>query len=302
MNDLISTFNVNNRTQTLKKHVIIDQGEIIGYKSDLIFKQNDYIHTYIVINTSGIPNGILTLVDENKKPLYSPYTVNRSQQRTLCQINLNNENAIPLPANYINENNYTHFAGTKYWKLYYHDPNGIYMDKYIDLPPITIENFDIWNVTTPIYPNEDLQVTIRTYINTIEPDFNYMDSTTRKIFVPDNNGKIIFTELTDQLTIGNHSYTLWKNGDSTKTKNLQYTVQYLPYYLLNVTLNNNQDIETTYIALNRINNDDLISNIAFNNDKDLIITKTNISNMSDPNINNIIQSIEFNNKDLTIIK
>lgn len=289
---------VNNRTNPLKKHITLDQqGQPNGLHSELLFKKNDPIHTYIIIQTSGIPEGILTLVDENNQPLYSDYDPDGYERNRACQIAIGKTDVIVLP-NIITENQ---SEISKNWKLYYTDPNGIYKDQYINLPTIKIKDFDIWTVTTPIYPNEELKATARTYVNTIEPELYYIFTTTQTNsmrFNADNNGVITFTGLPNQLDVGNHSFTLMKNN--TIQQPLNYTVKHLPYFLLTLELDNNQDLVTTSIALNRINNHNLITNVSIS-DGELIVTKTQVTDMSDNNVNNAIQSITLNsNGDLVI--
>lgn len=305
MSTAFKNITVPNKTNNLTKHIFVDPNtnQEIGTVSNLIFKEKDYIHTYIIINTSGIPNGTLTLVDENNNPLYSPYNTDGYAQKTLCQITIKQSNAIPLPANYTN-NSYTHFTGSKNWKLYYHDPNGIYMDKYIQLPTINIEDFKIWDAPTSLYSNENpMIIHVRTYVNTIQEDLYYQLENTSIVFYIDNNGDItINTPLF--FSVGNHSHTLRKNGSVSNTQLLQYTVLEPIYYVSTINWfdTNYNDLLIETIAFNKINNNELVQNVTMSNN-DLTITKENIVDQYDSKISNSVQSIEMDsNKDLIITK
>lgn len=134
--------------------------------ADLIFKKGDYLHTYVVIKTIGIPNGEkLYLLDENSNQLYSPYDINGNKTKSICSIVSGETNALQLPANY-SGNQYTDFEeGTYNWKLKY-DGGSSFTEKII---PITVEIRDFnleTNLTPEIYPNEDIQIQLKTYVDT----------------------------------------------------------------------------------------------------------------------------------------
>lgn len=280
---------VNNKQNILKRHIKSDDSTSIS--NNLILKYNDPIHTYIVIESSGPSNGILTLVDETGNPLYSSYDPDGYARERICQITIGQREVIVLPKNMQ--------EGSKNWKLHYHDPEGIYNDQTITLPSIKIEDFSTWAVTSPIYPNEELKVTTRTYVNTIDQDLSYTYN--NKEFTVDSNGVITFTGLPQQFELGDHSYILNKKGTS-ETKVLDYYIKFLPYYLATMSLDDNKDIQYTKIALNNIDGDELITDITLSNG-DLIITTSNIQDMSDNNVNNGIQSIELDiNGDLIITR
>ena len=134
--------------------------------ADIIFKQGDYIHTYIVLDTSGYTNGsILYLLDSDMNQLYSPYDVNANQIKTECTIVVGETDALQLPANY-NGNEYTDFEeGTYNWNLKYNE-NQTFTEQIIPIT-IKIQDFDLeTNLTPEIYPNEDIQVQLKTYVDT----------------------------------------------------------------------------------------------------------------------------------------
>ena len=134
--------------------------------ADIIFKQGDYIHTYIVLDTSGYTNGsILYLLDSDMNQLYSPYDVNANQVKTECTIVIGETDALQLPANY-DGNEYTDFEeGTYNWNLKYNE-NQTFTEQIIPIT-IKIQDFDLeTNLTPEIYPNEDIQVQLKTYVDT----------------------------------------------------------------------------------------------------------------------------------------
>ena len=144
--------------------------------ADLIFKKGDYLHTYIVIKTTGIPNGeILYLLDGNLNQLYSPYDINGNEIKSPCFIISGETDALQLPADYITENNYEDFeAGIYNWKLKYDGDETTFLNKII---PITVKICDFTleeNLTSEIYPDQDIQIQLKTYINTFpkENDFD----------------------------------------------------------------------------------------------------------------------------------
>ena len=186
--------------------------------ADLIFKKGDYLHTYIVIKTTGIPNGEkLYLLDENSNQLYSPYDINGNQTKSICFITSGETDALQLPANY-NGNQYTDFAvGTYNWKLKY-DGGSSFTGKII---PITVEirDFDLeTNLTPEIYPNEDIQVQLKTYVDTpiLLKEFDNNRLTTNASY----------DESTGIITYPNSDISNLSIGEHTQLINNNYSINY----------------------------------------------------------------------------
>lgn len=138
-------------------------------QTNAIFKKGNYTNTYIVIQVTNLPTNVtLNLLDENLNQLYSPYNTNGQKAQTPCKITAGQVNVIQLPAHYVN-GSYTDFApGTYNWNLKF-DGNDYWEAKVI---PFTVEirDFKTWEVITPrIYPNDDVQVKVRSYVDTIIP-------------------------------------------------------------------------------------------------------------------------------------
>lgn len=137
--------------------------------ADLIFKEGNYVNTYLVVEAEGTPDGeIFHLVNENGDYLYSPFDTNRNQIKTQCNIIIGETNIIPLPANYTSEEIWTDFEADIYnWKIKY-DENDFY-ETYEESFDIEIRNFDVAKCDD-IFPNEDLIIQLKTYIDTINED------------------------------------------------------------------------------------------------------------------------------------
>ena len=144
-----------------------NQSLTIDSSADCIFKKGNYLNTYIIIDTDGLPNGAtLYLVDENKNQLYSPVDINGNYIKSLCSITSGETDAIQLPALY-NGNNYSDFdSGTYHWFLKM-NTSSTFLETFIPLE-VEIRDFKTWELLTPeIYPNEDIKVKIRSYVDTI---------------------------------------------------------------------------------------------------------------------------------------
>lgn len=175
--------------------------------ADIIFKQGDYIHTYVVLDTSGYTNGsILYLLDSDMNQLYSPYDVNANQIKTECTIVVGETDALQLPANY-DGNEYTDFEeGTYNWKLKYNG-NQIFEEQIIPIT-IKIQDFDLEkNLTPEIYPNEDIKIQLKTWLNTNLSVNNFdMDRLTTNASYDSSTGIITYpnSDIND-LSIGEHT-------------------------------------------------------------------------------------------------
>lgn len=161
-----------NSSQQLKRHIYINnRGEYDHDIADFIFKKTGYTCTYIVIHTTGIPNGvILNLCDENSNQLYSPVDTNKNWITTACSITVGETDIIPLPAQFNNElSNHVPFpVGTHNWKLVFAG-NDYYEGKELPLT-VEIRDFKVWDIQTPtIYPNEEIKVKVQTNVNTLYP-------------------------------------------------------------------------------------------------------------------------------------
>lgn len=210
-------------TKQIVKKTIDNKSKQLTYDSDAeyIFKKGNYTNTYIVVKTNGLPSGVtLNLLDENYNQLYSPFDVNGNEIKTRCSVVVGETDAIPLPANYSN-NSYTDFnEGTYNWFFKY-DGSDYYTEKII---PHTVKicDFKLWDILTPeIYPNEDIKVKIKTYVNT------YYDTIDPDLLTPnasyDNQTGIITypnSDITD-LSIGSHTQVL----NQLKNYKLNYTVK-----------------------------------------------------------------------------
>lgn len=232
-------------TKQIVKKTIDNKSKQLTYDSDAeyIFKKGNYTNTYIVVKTNGLPSGvILNLLDENYNQLYSPFDVNGNEIKTRCSVVVGETDAIPLPANYSN-NSYTDFnEGTYNWFFKY-DGNDYYTEKII---PHTVKicDFKIWDILTPeIYPNEDIKVKVKTYVNT------YYDTVDTDLLTPnasyDNQTGIITYPNSDidDLTIGSHTQTL----NQLKNYKIDYTVKN-PIHCINRIINNDNVTNTEYNA------------------------------------------------------
>ena len=151
----------NNSSQRLQRHVHVDnRGEYEYDVSDFIFKKASYTSTYIVVTTTGIPDGvILNLLDENDNQLYSPVDTNNNWITTACSVTVGETDIIPLPAQFDNQlSSHTPFpSGTYNWKLVFNENNN-YERKEIPLT-IEIRNFKVWDIQTPqIFPNQNIKI------------------------------------------------------------------------------------------------------------------------------------------------
>jgi len=109
-NSLIKyTIKANNKTNQLQ----------VDRELGAFLKQGDYLHTYIVVDSTAIPEDlVLKLVDENGEQLYSPFSADGEYIKTECQIKGNNICAIPLPADYNSNKDWVDFESGIYdWKL-----------------------------------------------------------------------------------------------------------------------------------------------------------------------------------------
>lgn len=179
--------------------------------ADFIFKKGNYINTYIVIQTSGLPNDVtLNLLDENSKQLYSPYDTNGNKRTTQCYITVGQTDVIPLPANFNNNlSSYTDFsAGTYNWKLKFNG-NNQYNEKILPLT-VEIRDFKTQDFLTPsIYPNEALQLKVRTYVDTIPLSANIdNDLVTDNVSYDEVAGVIYYPPSDIDVSLGNHQLVL----------------------------------------------------------------------------------------------
>lgn len=167
-----------NTSQQLNRHYYLSaQGEFDHDIANFILKKGDYTNTYISIQTTGIPNGVtLILVDENSNQLYSPVDTNNNWITTACSVTVGETDIIPLPAQFDNQlSSHVPFsAGTYNWKLKF-SGNSYYEGKELPLE-IEIRDFKVWDILTPeVYPNEDINVKLKTYADTYYPN-NYFDN------------------------------------------------------------------------------------------------------------------------------
>lgn len=149
----------------------------IDKNADFIFKKGDYIHTYIVIDTSGLPNNaLLFLLDENFEQLYSPYDTNGNNFKTKCYVRSGETDIIPLPARYINDEWEDFDIGVYRWNLKFYGDD-YYQEKTIPLT-VEIRDFSVCKlIKKELYPFEDLEIQVRTYIDTIPlpEEINFYD-------------------------------------------------------------------------------------------------------------------------------
>lgn len=199
----------NNSSQRLQRHVHVDnRGEYEYDVSDFIFKKGSYTSTYIVVTTTGIPDGvILNLLDENDNQLYSPVDANNNWITTACSVTVGETDIIPLPAQFDNQlSSHVPFsAGTYSWKLKF-SGNSYYEEKELPLE-IEIRDFKVWDILTPeVYPNEDIKVKLKTCADTYYPN-NYFDNNllTTNATYDETTGIITYPnqDITD-LSIGKH--------------------------------------------------------------------------------------------------
>lgn len=144
-------------------------------RANFIFKKGNYANTYISLSTTGLPDGgEIILRKKDKTQLYSPFNPNGVYEKTPCKIIIGKNYVIPLPAEYDQYNNWTDFqAGTYNWELHYagSDTDPKFESKTIDLT-VEIRDFEVWHQRqTAIYSYNDLEVDIRTYVDTI-PETN----------------------------------------------------------------------------------------------------------------------------------
>ena len=161
------------------------------------------------ISHQQIPDGvILNLCDDKGKQLYSPYDTNGNAIKTRCTVTVGEENVLPLPADYITDNEYVDFeAGTYYWQLKFFG-NEYY--RAYSLPfTVEIRDFKLFEVLNPeIFPNEDLIIKILTPIGT-EPTEQYirnLDDLGYVTTVYDHGTAIISNDFLD-INIGQHTET-----------------------------------------------------------------------------------------------
>lgn len=200
----------NNSSQRLQRHVHVDnRGEYEYDVSDFIFKKGSYTSTYIVVTTTGIPDGvILNLLDENDNQLYSPVDTNNNWITTACSITVGETDIIPLPAQFDNQlSSHTPFpAGTYNWKLVFNENNN-YERKEIPLT-IEIRNFKVWDIQTPqIFPNQNIKIKLKTESDTFYPSkiVNTQNILTTNATYDETTGIITYPnqDITD-LSIGKH--------------------------------------------------------------------------------------------------
>lgn len=176
--EIINDININNTSQSLKRHIYNYPGsDIKNDVGDFILKRADYTNTFININTEGLPNNAtLYLVDENSNQLYSPVDTNDNWITTRCSITVGENNIIPLPAQFTADlDSHMPFpAGIYNWKLQYLE-NDYYYGEEIPLQ-VEIRDFKVWDILTPeVYPNEGIKVKLKTYADTYYPN-NYFDN------------------------------------------------------------------------------------------------------------------------------
>lgn len=208
----------NNTSQQLNRHYYLSvRGEFDHDIANFILKKGDYANTYISIQTTGIPNGvILSLVDENSNQLYSPVDDNGNWVVTQCTITVGESDIIPLPAQF-NAQLSSHVpfsAGTYNWKLKF-SGNNYYEEREIPLN-VEIHDFKVWDILTPqIYPNENIQVKLKTYADTYYPN-NYFNNNllTTNATYDASTGIITYPnqDITD-LSIGKHMQIINQNSN-----------------------------------------------------------------------------------------
>lgn len=176
------------------------------------------------ISHQQIPDGIiLNLCDEKGQQLYSPYDTNGNAIKTRCTVTIGEENVLPLPADYINSNEYIDFeVGTYYWQLKYFGNE--YWQSYSIPFVIEIRDFELFEVLTPaIFPNEDLQIKIMTPVGTYG-DVSYitfLDTYSIGTSYDNNTGILTVSNnslAAADLTVGSHTKTF------NQTKN--YVINY----------------------------------------------------------------------------
>ena len=207
-------------------------------RADFIFKYNAYKDTFIVIETTGLPNGaVLNLVDENNNQLYSPVDTNGNTVTTSCYITVGQTNLIPLPAQFTNNlSSCIPFpAGIYNWKLKFNGDND-YNSKELPLT-IEIRDFDTWIVSSQNYPDSDITVTVRTYVDTI-PTTVDLDLLTANATYNNSTGVITYPHTDIDATVGKHTQIL----NQAKNYLLTYEIKN-PINFLNPTSSNGK---TTY--------------------------------------------------------
>ena len=178
--------------------------------ADFIFKKGNYTNTYIVVETTGLPNGvILNLLDANSKQLYSPYDTNGNKRTTQCYITVGQKDIIPLPANFnASLSTYSDFAtGTYNWKLKFNG-NDEYEEKTLPLT-VEIRDFNVYDFITPsIYPDEPLKSQVRTYVDTTPVDFSSVNNIYKTAHATYANGIISYPSSDIDVSVGTHTFTL----------------------------------------------------------------------------------------------
>lgn len=201
-----------NSSQQLKRHIHINsKGEYDHDIADFIFKKAGYTSTYIVVHTTGIPDGvILNLCDENSNQLYSPVDTNKNWTTTACSITVDETDIIPLPAQFNNQlSNHTPFpVGTYNWKLIFAG-NDDYEGKELPLT-VEIRDFKVWEIQTPtIYPNEEIKVKVQTNANTLYPStFDISPLLTNNATYDYETGIITYPVSDVNINIGTHTHII----------------------------------------------------------------------------------------------
>lgn len=140
-----------------------------------IFKKGNYTNTYVIAEINGLPDDqilYLGYLDENDNfiQLYTPFDLDGNYIRTKCCCESNNIQAIPLPAKYNSDYSYweDYPVGTYNWILRLPESENFFAADYpFNVKIIDFETFTVIN--SPIFPNGNLQASVRTYSNNI-PD------------------------------------------------------------------------------------------------------------------------------------
>lgn len=193
----------------------------------------DYTHISIMrhdnewtvnYNFGEIVKTVTTIVDgiENKFG-FDNFNYSTTGQLYIANFKFYNfaaKNAIPLPANYNADfSNWENFAvGTYNWVLHLPESGTFYEHNY----PCTVEivDFDIFSIINPqIYPTEDINVQLKTYVNTIPLQCDWMtanatyDAETGIVTYPNSD--------INDLTVGEHAQLI--TGETNQL--LTYTIK-----------------------------------------------------------------------------
>ena len=215
----------------------------VDRQADLIFKKGDYTHTYITIDSDGIPNGInFKLFDENDNQLFSPFNPNGEYLdsdgkyiKHECSVKINEIDVIPLPADYITFKDWIDFEPGFYdWKLV-SDSTDYYDSITIDLR-VEIRDFEVWQpVINRIYPNGSVVYRLRNYLDIIPETTNLL---TEHATYDKTTGEITYPFIDLNTSSGYHMQQVGNRF-------IEYDINQVNDYLINLALNGDGDIEFT---------------------------------------------------------